>query len=433
MNLFAPESDETIRLAKESRSKLCKAKVKPYDYTKKNSLYELFTPQTEKSREQLFFSNEVKRNIFRKSFQKQITHLVKRIEYLPTKASMSKSKKVFDHLMINIENIRSVVELNWKSHLQNEWQNSITHDVKLLVKDMLIPLAQDTKSNASLFETHLKIEMFAYFKYVQSLKKEVDELQYDKTELLKEYDLLLQECVSKDIMCAILHSFDNIDEQTEMQFTQQIFSSKWKQANPRVSTSTGVIHRTSISRPQLRSTQMKEKVMPNNNQVKIKKKEFINDVNARTKKPKVVPISTRKPTRQSNQSVATPHKKIVASKSTIQKSKSYFRMLYENTNIMDEVDIEDLTIEQHLRLTQESQTPKKIEDMTIAEYLEYEKKVNENHISNTKSYLPIYFGKSTPTHDPIQEFAYYFDPNQPDAESDCDSKDMEEEIEPTMK
>ncbi|GJT86772.1 hypothetical protein Tco_1068489 [Tanacetum coccineum] len=41
---------------------------------------------------------------------------------------------------------------------------------------------------------------------------------------------------------------------------------------------------------------------------------------------------------------------------------------------MDEVDIEDLTIEQYLRLTQESQTPKKIKDMTIAEYLEYEKK-----------------------------------------------------------
>ncbi|GJU82567.1 phospholipase-like protein [Tanacetum coccineum] len=44
-------------------------------------------------------------------------------------------------------------------------------------------------------------------------------------------------------------------------------------------------------------------------------------------------------------------------------------------NIMDGVDIEDLTIVQYLRLTQESQTPKKIEDMTIAEYLEYEKKV----------------------------------------------------------
>ncbi|GKC00477.1 hypothetical protein Tco_0986613 [Tanacetum coccineum] len=83
--------------------------------------------------------------------------------------------------------------------------------------------------------------------------------------------------------------------------------------------------------------------------------------------------------------------------------------------IMDEVDIGDLTIEQYLRLTQENQTPKKIEDMTIAEYVKYEKMMNENHISNTKSYLPTYFSKSAPTYDPIREFAHYFGPNQPGA------------------
>ncbi|GJR63313.1 putative reverse transcriptase domain-containing protein [Tanacetum coccineum] len=96
---------------------------------------------------------------------------------------------------------------------------------------------------------------------------------------------------------------------------------------------------------------------------------------------------------------------------------------------MDEVDIEDLTIKQYLRLTQESQTPKKIEDMTIAEYLEYEKMVNKNHIDNTKSYLPTYFSIGTPTLDPIREFSHYFDPNQPGVESDYDLEDMEEEVE----
>ncbi|GKD91201.1 retrovirus-related pol polyprotein from transposon TNT 1-94 [Tanacetum coccineum] len=59
---------------------------------------------------------------------------------------------------------------------------------------------------------------------------------------------------------------------------------------------------------------------------------FLNDVNARTKKPKVVPISNRKPKSQVNKSVATLPKKIVASSSTIQKSKSYHRMLYEKTS-----------------------------------------------------------------------------------------------------
>ncbi|GJW09290.1 hypothetical protein Tco_1575117 [Tanacetum coccineum] len=73
---------------------------------------------------------------------------------------------------------------------------------------------------------------------------------------------------------------------------------------------------------------------------------------------------------------------------------SFLTSLYSPRNIMDRVDIDNLTIEQYLRLTQKSQTPKKIEDMTIVEYLEYEKKVNENHISNSKSYLPTYFGKN---------------------------------------
>ncbi|GJZ32149.1 retrovirus-related pol polyprotein from transposon TNT 1-94 [Tanacetum coccineum] len=44
-----------------------------------------------------------------------------------------------------------------------------------------------------------------------------------------------------------------------------------RNTNPRVSTCTGVTHRTSVSRPQLSSTQMKEKVVHNNSQMKFKK------------------------------------------------------------------------------------------------------------------------------------------------------------------
>nr|GEY35183.1 Gag-Pol polyprotein [Tanacetum cinerariifolium] len=61
--------------------------------------------------------------------------------------------------------------------------------------------------------------------------------------------------------------------------------------------------------------------------------QMLNDVNARTKKPNVVPISTRKPKGHANKSVATPYKKKVASKPTNQKPQSYFRMLYEKTNL----------------------------------------------------------------------------------------------------
>ncbi|GJW84738.1 retrovirus-related pol polyprotein from transposon TNT 1-94 [Tanacetum coccineum] len=158
-----------------------------------------------------------------------------------------------------------------------------------------------------------------------------------------------------------------------------------RNTNPHVSKSSGVNHTTSVSRPQLKCYQVKDKVVPNNSQVKFKKKEvedhhrissiskktksvtvcndssnsrtsnvnvvcaecgkcvfnsnhdacvsrYLNDVNARTKKPNVVPISASKPKRKTNKSVATPHKKTVASDTTIQKSKSYYKELYENTN-----------------------------------------------------------------------------------------------------
>ncbi|GJR29833.1 hypothetical protein Tco_1106065 [Tanacetum coccineum] len=133
-----------------------------------------------------------------------------------------------------------------------------------------------------------------------------------------------------------------------------------RNTNPHMSKSSGVIHRTSVSRPQLKSYQVKEKVVPNISQVKFTKKEvedhhrissiskktksvtacndssnsrtsnvnavcaecgtcvfnsnhdacvsrYLKDVHARTKKPNVVPISASKPKRKANKSVATPH------------------------------------------------------------------------------------------------------------------------------
>ncbi|GJY13934.1 hypothetical protein Tco_0383243 [Tanacetum coccineum] len=59
---------------------------------------------------------------------------------------------------------------------------------------------------------------------------------------------------------------------------------------------------------------------------------YLNVMNARTKKPNVVPIGDSKPKRKANKSGATTHKKIVASDTTIQKPKSYFKELYENIN-----------------------------------------------------------------------------------------------------
>ncbi|GKC21998.1 retrovirus-related pol polyprotein from transposon TNT 1-94 [Tanacetum coccineum] len=446
------------------------------------------------------------------------------------------------NLIANLKlDILELVDQAWEKHSHNHFRASTALDMEVLIKTCLMPLAIKTQNASFAFVHELKQEIHADLKYVESLKKEIDKLEYDKAEFSNMYDMLLQQCVSNDVIFSYLHSLSDLDAQSELQclylhkvkececlaqklskqtesvskevytellrsfaklekhsislelalqqcqeqktndtvckekasnvfpkereqyfeiqdlkvqlqdkniaiselkkliekfkgksvetkfdkpaivrqpnaqripkpsvlekstpfsdslerksfsqtksvpkpnvskslsktVTTQILPQTARQAtsrntNPRVSTSTGVIHKTDVSRPQYRSTQIKDKVVPNNSQVKDKKtkvedhprissisnktksvttcndslksrtlnvnavcvtcgkcvfnsnhdacvSKYLNDVNARTKKPNVVPISTRKPKSQANKSVATPHKKIVASEST---------------------------------------------------------------------------------------------------------------------
>ncbi|GJT89372.1 retrovirus-related pol polyprotein from transposon TNT 1-94 [Tanacetum coccineum] len=62
-NRLVPDREETLTLEKESRSKLNKDLVRPYDYTKLNSLYEIFKPVTQEYHEQLAHANEVRKKM----------------------------------------------------------------------------------------------------------------------------------------------------------------------------------------------------------------------------------------------------------------------------------------------------------------------------------------------------------------------------------
>nr|GEU55841.1 retrovirus-related Pol polyprotein from transposon TNT 1-94 [Tanacetum cinerariifolium] len=301
--------------------------------------------------------------------------------------------------------------------------------------------------------------MHTELKYVESLEKEIDELESDNAEFLDMYDVIVQECVSKDVMCSYLQSLFDLDTLAQLQcmylhkvkecdcltqrllkqtesvskkvhtellqrfakvekhsisleialqnckeqvkndtvcnekasnvfrkereqyFQIQDFKDQMQDKNIAIK----VNHKPNVSRPHLKSNESRDKVLPNNSQVKAKKTQvevhpripsisnkiksvtackdslnsrslnanavcatcnkclvdsnhfacvtkMLNDVHARTKKPTVVPISTIKPKSQANKSIATPNKKKDASKSTDQKLQSYFRVLYENTN-----------------------------------------------------------------------------------------------------
>ncbi|GJT15062.1 hypothetical protein Tco_0873768 [Tanacetum coccineum] len=55
------------------------------------------------------------------------------------------------------------------------------------------------------------------FEYVESLEKEIDELESEKADFSNIYDLLLKECVSKDVICSYLHSLSDLNAHTGLQ------------------------------------------------------------------------------------------------------------------------------------------------------------------------------------------------------------------------
>ncbi|GJT22145.1 retrovirus-related pol polyprotein from transposon TNT 1-94 [Tanacetum coccineum] len=483
---------------------------------------------------------------------------------------------LYDSVTVQRRKKRELADQAWEKHSHDHFHAPTAHDMEILIKTYLMPLAIKTQNDSFTFVHELKQEMHDDLMYVESFEKEIDKHESDKAEFSNMDDILLQECVSNDVICSYLHSLFDLDVHTKLQclflhkvkececlaqklskqtktvskevytellrsfaklekhsislelalqqcqeqmkndtvckekalivfqkereqyfkiqdlkaqmqdkniaicelkelnekckgkyvetkfdkpfqripkpsvlgkptpFSDSLERKKfsktksvlktnvseglskpvttqilphtarkavtktnviklamyridtrttqtrapqlpqtYKNTNPRMSTSTRVTHRTNVSRSQLRSTQMKDKVVPNTSQVKFKKtkvedhhrissisnktksvtacndslksrtsnvnvvcatcgkcvfnsihdacvSKFLNDVNA--KKPKVVPISTRQPKSQANKSVATPPKKTVASESTIQNSKSYYRMLYEKTS-----------------------------------------------------------------------------------------------------
>ncbi|GJT28245.1 hypothetical protein Tco_0908520 [Tanacetum coccineum] len=409
------------------------------------------------------------------------------------------------------ENRLEIVDQTWFKHTSDYFRVPTAHDMELLIKTFLMPLSIKSQNDSFRFEHELKTEMHEDYEYVKSLEKEVDELESEKADFSNMYDLLLEECVSKDVTCSYLHSLSDLNAYAELQCLYlhkvkececlaQKLSKQTESVNKEVHNNLlksfaklekhsislelslqhckeqmknnpvckenasnvfrkereqyheiqdlkaqmqdknmvinelkklilvtkgksvetqfdkpsvvrqpnaqripkqlvlgkptpfsnspemrRVNHLTSVSIPQLKCYQVKDKVVPNNSQVKFTKKEvedhhrissiskktksvtayndssnsrtsnvnavcaecgkcvfnsnhdacvskYLNNVNARTKKPKVVPISASKLKRKTNKSVTTSHKKTVASDTTIQKPKSYFKELYENTN-----------------------------------------------------------------------------------------------------
>ncbi|GJS33922.1 hypothetical protein Tco_0532304 [Tanacetum coccineum] len=139
-----------------------------------------------------------------------------------TSRTLRESNSIQDSYLIALQNKqtefeRELVDQAWVKHSHDHFRALTALDMEVLIKTCLMPLFRKTQNDSFTFVHELKQEMHANLKYIESLENEIDELESDKAEFSNMYDILLQECVSNDVMCSYLHSLSDLDAHAELQ------------------------------------------------------------------------------------------------------------------------------------------------------------------------------------------------------------------------
>ncbi|GJY21439.1 hypothetical protein Tco_0394005 [Tanacetum coccineum] len=225
--MLAPESDKTIRLDKESRSKLSDL-IRPFDYDQLNNLYDLFIPQREKSPEQHYFPKTSKMShtssnneISKESFRKQTTLLEKRMdESIPWDQKCKSSKELFK-IKKSVDTIFDGVERCKQTIAKRTYFGNIDPFIQNTIEGNFCPQIRRINADLEKFHLCLNEEMVADLRYFNSLEHEVDtlksQLETQKTQFLNEIDRLSREYYYADHMNAILGVYTDLDEVTNLQ------------------------------------------------------------------------------------------------------------------------------------------------------------------------------------------------------------------------
>ncbi|GJS18113.1 hypothetical protein Tco_0412585 [Tanacetum coccineum] len=123
-NRFAPDREETLTIKQESILKLNKDLVKLYDYTKQNSLYEVFKPPTQKELDQLCFAKLEKHSISLELVLQQCQEQMKNDTVCKEKKSIVFIKEREQYFKIQ----------DLKAQLQDK--NIVISELKKLIKKM---------------------------------------------------------------------------------------------------------------------------------------------------------------------------------------------------------------------------------------------------------------------------------------------------------
>nr|GEW16899.1 hypothetical protein [Tanacetum cinerariifolium] len=180
--MLAPESDEVIRLEKESRSKLSDL-IRNFDYEKLNNLYDLFVPQREKSSTQRSFSERLKishtpvnNENSKTSFNKQTTLLEKRMdESIPWDQKCKSSKELFK-IKRSVCTIIDGVERYKQTIAKRTYFGHIDPLIQNTIEGNFCPEIRRINADLEKFHLCLKEEMVADLRYFNSLELKVDSL-----------------------------------------------------------------------------------------------------------------------------------------------------------------------------------------------------------------------------------------------------------------
>nr|GEZ68672.1 hypothetical protein [Tanacetum cinerariifolium] len=150
----------------------------------------------------------------------------KKIQKKLKKANTTLAQELKECKTILAETSKTLGESN--SIRDNHLHAPTAQDIEILIQTCLMPLALKTQNDSFSFFHELKQEMHADLKYVESLEKEIDELESDKAEFLNMYDMILQEfkecdyhaqkllkqteSVSKEVHTELLQCFAKVDK-----------------------------------------------------------------------------------------------------------------------------------------------------------------------------------------------------------------------------
>ncbi|GJY56207.1 hypothetical protein Tco_0455322 [Tanacetum coccineum] len=182
-------------------------------------------------------------------------------ESIPWDQKCKSSKELFK-IKSSVDTIFDGVERCKQTIAKRTYFGHIDPFIQNTIEGNFCPQIRKINADLEKFHLCLKEEMVADLRYFNSLEHEVDslksQLETQKIQFLNEIDQLSREYYYADHMNAILGVYTTLDEFTDLQcdYVDQVVKCE------------RVIPTTSVSRPQLKSNRLEDRVMHNNSEGK---------------------------------------------------------------------------------------------------------------------------------------------------------------------